>query len=191
VAGHHLIDAYLATLAQRLPADAIDELADGLTETYQRHRCAGLDRDAAATATIVEFGKPDQVMSAFVVWAPGRRTALVLLSSGPIVGGCWAASLIASHAWTWPIPAAARIAFAVTLLAVIVMLVLAVTGATSYRRTRIAVVAGIGLIGLDGAMLSTVLLIGPAFVWPMAIAVPASLVRMALTARVVPRILTG
>jgi hypothetical protein len=37
VAGHHLIDGYLAALARRLPTDAVDELA----ETYGRHLSSG------------------------------------------------------------------------------------------------------------------------------------------------------
>ena len=38
MASHQLIDAYLGSVAPRLPADTVDELADGLTETYRRHR---------------------------------------------------------------------------------------------------------------------------------------------------------
>ena len=41
MASHQLIDDYLARLAQRLPADAVDELADGITETWQHHLAAG------------------------------------------------------------------------------------------------------------------------------------------------------
>lgn len=41
---------------------------------------------------------------------------------------------------------------------------------------------------LDGAMLAALWLLAPPFVWPMALAVPASVVRMALTARAVPRL---
>ena len=189
MAGHHLIDGYLATLTRRLPADAVDELADGLTETYLRHRSAGLEPDAAARAAITEFGRPEVVMAAFVRQAPGRRAALMLLCSGPIVGLCWGTALVVGHAWTWPVPTVLRAAFGVTLLAVITMLVLAATGQRSYRRTRIAAGAGLCLIGLDGAILTTVVLIAPPFVWPMALAVPASLTRMALTARVMPRLL--
>ncbi|MET7970527.1 hypothetical protein [Micromonospora sp. NPDC005305] len=51
IASHHLIDAHLAILARRLPADAVDELADGLTETWQHQLAAGLPpADAARTA---------------------------------------------------------------------------------------------------------------------------------------------
>ena len=189
MAGHDLIDAYLATLARRLPAEVVDELADGLTETYQRHRSAGLPPVAAGRAAIAEFGRPEVVVAAFVRQAPGRRLALALLCSGPVVGLCWAVTLIAGHAWAWPVPGTLRVAFGATLLAVVTMLVLAASARRSYRRTRIAVAAGLGMIGLDGVILATVMLIGPPFVWPMALAVPASITRMALTAPVVARLL--
>ena len=88
MASHHLIDAYLATLARQLPADAVDELADGLAETYQHHRSTGLEPDIAARNSIAEFGTPDLVTEAFVRHAPGRRAALMLLGTGPIIGLC-------------------------------------------------------------------------------------------------------
>jgi hypothetical protein len=42
---------------------------------------------------------------------------------------------------------------------------------------------------LDGAILTTLVLIAPPFAWPMALAVPASLARMTLTARAMPQLL--
>src|SRR5207247_1349905 len=71
MAGHQLTDAYLGALARRLPADVVDELADGLTEAYLRHVSSGLDRDAAAGAAVAEFGEPDEVVAAFVQHSPG------------------------------------------------------------------------------------------------------------------------
>lgn len=189
MASHHLIDTYLLALARRLPADTVDELADGLSETYQRYRSSGLEEHAAVQAAIAEFGAPEEVIAAFVRQAPGRRAAWTLLCSGPIVGLCWGTTLIVDHAWTWPVPAGLRTAFGATLLAVIAMLALAATGRHSYRRTRIAVGAGIGMIGLDCAILATMMVIAPPFVWPMALAVPASLTRMTLTARLMPQLL--
>jgi hypothetical protein len=189
MAGHHLIDAYLAALARRLPADAVDELADGLEETFGRHLSSGLDPDRAARAAIAEFGDPDLVLGAFVRQAPGRRVARILLCLGPAVGACWAAALAESHAWTWPVAVPLRLGFGVTLLAVVTALVFAATGLSGYRRTRLTAFAGLGLITLDGAMLATVLLIAPPFAWPMALCIPASLTRIMLTMRVMPRLL--
>jgi hypothetical protein len=45
------------------------------------------------------------------------------------------------------------------------------------------------VIGLDGAILAAMAFIAPPFVWPLALAVPASLARLTLTARVMPRLL--
>src|SRR5690348_7361163 len=108
MAGHHLIDDHLAALGTSLPADTVDELADGLTETWQHHLATGLTPTEAAHAAIAEFGTPEQITRAFVAQAPGRRTARLLLATGPIIGASWAASLVIAHAWTWPVPAAAK-----------------------------------------------------------------------------------
>jgi hypothetical protein len=43
-----------------------------------------------------------------------------------------------------------------------------------------------GLVTLDLAMLAAVLLAAPAFVWPMALAIPASLARVGITLRRLP-----
>jgi hypothetical protein len=189
VAGDDLIEAYVAVLARRLPADAVDELADGLTETYLRHLSSGAEPAAAARAAVTEFGSPEAVVAAFVRQAPGRRVAVLLLCSGPVVGLSWATALVVGHGWTWPVPAVLRAGFGAGLLAVVAMLALAATARRSYRRTRIAACAGMCLIGLDGAALITMALVAPPFGWPMALAVAASLTRMVLTARVLPRLL--
>jgi len=189
MAGNQLIDGYLAGLARRLPADAVDELADGLTETYLRYRSGGLETDPAARAAIAEFGDADLVLTAFVRQAPGRRAAWALLFGGPVVGVCWAATLIVDRAWTWPVPRWLAPAIGVTLLVAVAMLVLAATGRRSYRRTQLAAGAGLVVIGLDGAILAAMAFIAPPFVWPLALAVPASLARLTLTARVMPRLL--
>ena len=62
MAGHHLIDAYVATLARRLPADAVDELAGGFTEAFLGYRAAGLDPDPAPQAAIAEFALTARAM---------------------------------------------------------------------------------------------------------------------------------
>jgi hypothetical protein len=74
VASHQLIDAHLATLAARLPSDAVDELADGLHETWHHYLDAGVASTDAARAAITEFGTAEQITDAFVRHAPGRRT---------------------------------------------------------------------------------------------------------------------
>jgi hypothetical protein len=42
MAGHQLIEAHLAELRRRLPADAVDELADRLTESAVRNSASTL-----------------------------------------------------------------------------------------------------------------------------------------------------
>jgi hypothetical protein len=190
VAGHHLIDDYLADLAARLPADTVEELADGLLESCQRHRATGLASADAASAALAEFGTVEQIIDAYVMQSPGRRTARMLLASGPVVGVCWGGSLAAAHAWTWPVPASAAAGFGLVLLAVVAALVTAATSRRSYRRTRLGAAGGLGLVALDVAMLTAALLAAPTPVWPMLAAVPASLARIGFTLRALPETLT-
>ncbi|WP_030437250.1 HAAS signaling domain-containing protein [Actinoplanes subtropicus] len=188
MAGHDLIDDYLARLARHLPADAVAELADGLAETYDRQLSAGLAKDAAATAAIAEFGAPEVVLAAFVRQSPGRRTALILLACGPVVGACWATLLISEHAWTWPVPAGLRLAFGLALVAVVAALAYAATARTAYRRTRASAPGCLVLLLLDAGLLATAATTVPALRWPFALAAAASLTRMTLTARALPRL---
>lgn len=187
MAGHHLIDAYLAELARRLPTDVVDELADGLHETWRQHLEQGLAPTDAARAAIAEFGSAAQVSDAFVAQASGRTTARLLLATGPIVGAAWASTLLAARAWTWPVPAGVVGGMGVTLLGVVACLIAAATTRHGYGRTRLGHVAAVGVITLDVAMLVLVLLAAPLLVWPMAIAIPASLTRIAMALRRMPR----
>jgi hypothetical protein len=191
MAGYPLIDAYLGELAGRLPSDAVDELADGLHETWCHHLDQGLTPSAAARAAIAEFGTPHQITGAFVAHATGRRTARTLLVTGPLFGVCWGTSLIAAKAWAWPIPAIAGAAFAVSLLAVVGCLVAAATSQHNYRRTRLGNLGAAGLIALDAAMITAVTFAAPTLVWPMAIAIPASLIRIATTLHRIPSPITS
>jgi hypothetical protein len=189
VAGHQLIDDYLAELVRRLPADAVDELADGLEEAFRHHQRRGLSAAGAAAAATSEFGNPDLIVREFIRQAPGRRAALALLASGPLFAGLWGSSLISAQAWTWPIPLGAAAAFGATLLAVVATLVIAVLS-RSYQRTKLTGPACALLAALDGAMIAAIAMTAPALSWPMALAIPASIVRIGLALRTVPRILT-
>lgn len=191
MAGHRLIDDLVAVLAERLPAGAVEELADGLTEAWTHHLAAGLSPTEAAHAAAAEFGTPEQIIDAFVALAPGRRIALHLLAGGPVVGVCWAAGLIATRAWTWPLPTLAWVLFGVVLCATVAALVSASTSRHSYRRTRLGAAGALGLVMLDAAMLTAVAVIAPAPAWPLLIAVPASLTRIGLTVRSLPAALAA
>jgi hypothetical protein len=53
VASHALIDAHLAALRhRRLPSAAVDEMADGLIETYDQRVRDGLDQDSAGESVL-------------------------------------------------------------------------------------------------------------------------------------------
>lgn len=190
MARHHLIDQHVTRLAERLPDNAVDELADGLTETWHHHMAAGRSPTRAADAAIAEFGTPDQIIDAFVTHAPGRRMALRLLASGPIVGASWAAGLIASRGWNWPMPHPLHIAFGLLLCGAIVALLSATASRHSYRRTRLGAAGGATLLVLDTAMLATVSIIAPPLAWPLLAAILASLIRIAWTAWSLPAALT-
>jgi hypothetical protein len=182
-----LIDAYVMDLTHRLPVDTVDELADGLVEAWQRHCANGLAPEDAERAAIAEFGPAGWVADDFVAQAPGRRTARLLLATGPVMGVCWGASLVTAKVWTWPIPATAAVAYVAALLAVVVLLLAAGTSRHSYRRARLGGWGAVMLAALDAAMLVAVAMLTPALVWPMAVAVPASLFRIGFAVRSRPR----
>jgi hypothetical protein len=180
VADHDLIGGYLAGLAGRVPRDAVDELADGLIETWQHHQRAGLDPTTAAEAAIAEFGSVERVGEAFVTAAPGRRVSRLLLASGPVVGAWWGVSLAADHAWSWPADARVVAGCVLLLPAVVLCLLAAATTRHSYRRTRLGIFGACGVVALDLGMVAAALLLAPVLIWPMAVAVPISLTRVAV-----------
>lgn len=181
--GNPLISAYLTALHRRLPPGPADEVADGLLEAYQHHLGHGEDTDAAARAAITETGDVTVITAEFARHAPGRRTARLLLATGPVMGACWGSALISARAWAWHVPAGARIAFAVALLAAIAGLALAAASRHSYRRTRLTAPAGAGLVVLDTAMITAALLAAPALTAALILAAAASTARIAYTIR--------
>jgi hypothetical protein len=185
MASHELITAQLDQLARRLPAPAVDELADGLITTYEQQLARGLAPADAAEAAIDEFGRPDDIVAAFVHHSPGRRTARVLLASGPLLAAVWAPSLVLNHAWTWPVAPAAVAAFGLALAAVVGALVTAATNQHHPRRDALAPVGAGGLMLLDATAVAVIILVAPAIATIMVIAVAASVIRIGLTARAV------
>jgi hypothetical protein len=183
-----LIDDYLAGLRRRLPAPIAEEAAAGLLETYEHHLAAGAGDQEAARAALAEFGGLAMVASEFTRQAPGRRAARLLLATGPVAGACWAAALIGGHAWTWPVPAAARLAFGAILLLAALTLLAAATSQHSYQRTRLAMLASPVILALDVTAVAAVVLAAPALTWALGAAVAVSLGRIALTAWTLPRL---
>ena len=172
-----LIDGYLAELSADLPSPIVEELADGLDETYRGLVGQGLAPDAAALAAVTEFGEPRVIVAAFAAASAGRRTASRLLAAGPVVGACWAAVLIGARAWTWPVPAEPRALFGMLLITVIALLAVAALGRRYRPVCRAAAAACAGTVLLDAAMTGTVLAFDPALAWPAAIAVTLSVSR--------------
>ena len=185
-----LIRDHLAVLAAQLPAPIVEELADGLAETYQSYIRQGLAPDAAAESAVADFGDPHVIVAEFARVNPARRAARRLLLTGPVVGGCWAAVLISGRAWAWPIPLPARIGFGLALLTVIGLLTAAVREA-KYRAVTQAGIAGcLGITALDATMIAGVTLALPSMTWFTLAAISASTVRIMLSMQTLRPVLT-
>jgi hypothetical protein len=183
-----LIDDYLAGLRRRLPAPIAEEAAAGLLETYEHHLVSGAGDQEAARAALAEFGDLATVAGEFTRQAPGRRAARWLLATGPVAGLCWAAALIGGRAWTWPVPATARLVVGAVLLLAVLALLVAATSQHSYQRTRLAMLASPVILILDVTAITAALLTAPALTWTLGTAVAVSLGRIALNAWTLPRL---
>jgi hypothetical protein len=95
--------------------------------------------------------------------------------------------MIAAKVWTWPIPLPATATYAAVLVAAVAVLLVAATSRHDYRRARLGTAGAYALVGLDAAMIVAVAALAPVLVWTMAVAIPASLVRVGLTLRSLPR----
>lgn len=183
-----LITSYVSGLHRRLPATLADEAADGLLETYEHHLAAGADDRSAARTAIAEFGDVDTVVGEYTRQAPGRRAARRLLATGPAVGACWAAALIAARAWTWSVPEVIPLALGAALLLAVVGLAAAATSRHSYQRTRLAAAASLVILALDIMAVTAILPAAPDRTWALSLAAAVSLGRIAFTARTLPRL---
>jgi hypothetical protein len=191
MSGSRLIGDYLAILSADLPGRIVDELADGLDETYRRYLGQSGDPEAAARSAVTEFGEPRVIVAAFADASRARKTARRLLAAGPVVGLGWASVLISARAWTWPVPVVPRVLFGLALITVIGLLA-AATLSRQYRLVcRAAAAACVGTAILDAVMTGTVLVIAPALVWPITVAVVLSAGRSGFALRSVHHALTG
>jgi hypothetical protein len=191
VAEPRLIADYRSALSHRLPEPLVDEIADGLAETYEYYVATGIAPDQAAQAALAEFGDADTIAAAFAIDAPARRTARALLAMGPVTGACWVVALISEHAWRWFLPGSATGGLGIVLAAIISLLACAArTG--SYRLGRRAMTAAcLALIALDCSLIVAVALPGAVRAWPVALAVTAGAVRVCFTARALRRLRLG
>lgn len=186
-----LIGDYLAALSAELPAPIVAELADGLEQTHRHYLGLGLDPDAAARAAVTEFGEPQVVATAFTRASPARRAARGLLAIGPVAGACWGAALVINRAWSWPVPAGARVLLGAALITVIGLLAAAAFGLRYRSAARAAAAGCAGIILLDATMAIAVALAVPAVIWPVIVAAAASAVRITFAARCLRSVLTG
>jgi len=185
-----VIGAYLAVLAAELPASIVEELAGGLAETYQSYLRQGVAPGPAAQSAVAEFGDPHVIAAEFARVNPARRGARRLLLTGPVAGACWAAVLITSRAWAWPVPLLARIGFGLVLLTVIGLLAAAALG-TRYRVAARAGIAGcLGIAAIDAIAITGAMLASPSVTPVMISAMTASTVRIALSVQALRPILT-
>ena len=183
-----LIAGYVTGLHRKLPAPIADEAADGLIEAYEHHLAAGTGDQEAARAALAEFGELGLVVSEYTRQAPGRCAARLLLATGPVAGLCWALALIPGRAWTWPVPAIARLGFGAALLLAAVLLLAAATSRHSYHRTRLTAAASPVLLALDAAAVAAAALAAPALTPALGVAAAFSLSRIAFTAWVLHRL---
>lgn len=180
-----LIRDYRAALSRQLPAPIAEEVAGGLTETYQA--CLRRDHapDIAARSAIAEFGDPQLIVAEFTRASPARRAARRLLATGPAAGACWAAALVTSQAQAWPVPLAARVLLGLTLAAVVTMFTIAALGTRYQLAIRTALAGCVGITALDIAMITGVLLAAPAITWITAAAIAVSTARIIVSTRAV------
>jgi hypothetical protein len=178
---HPAVTGYLGLLAEQLPGDLVDELSDGLLQTYQRHARVG-DPDTAATAAIAEFGDVSTVLNACVQACPGRQAARRLLLTGPLVGAAWACALVVTTAWTWQLPPLVPVLLAFTLFTTIAALVVGSAGRVSYRRTStLGSIAAIAVLLIDTSLPVAALVAAPAVNAAVLLAIGASLTRLVWT----------
>jgi hypothetical protein len=86
------------------------------------------------------------------------------------------------------VPAALRLGFGAALLLAVAGLAASATSRHSYRRTRLAAVASLVILALDATAITTVVLAGPARTWVLSLAAVVSMGRIAVTARMLPRL---
>lgn len=185
-----LIEEYEAVLFAELPAALAEEVSDGLHLAYETYLRQGLPRGDAAAAAVAEFGAARMVTEAFSRASPAGRAARALVVTGPLVGLCWAAELIAGRAWDWPVPVIVPVLVGAVLVGSIAVLVAAVRG-RAYRFVRRSGVTGCaGVIVVDLSMITAVVLAGPGARWLAVVAIGASTTRLLAVVRALRPMLT-
>ena len=191
MSGSGLIAGYLDVLSAQLPGPVVEEVADGLEETYRRYLGLGLAPVAAADAALAEFGDPRLIAAAFARTHPARLAARRLLAIGPVVGACWVVALVTGRAWTWPVPVMIGIVPGLALVTAGILLGVA-SISTRYRSVARSGTAGcIGVMMLDLTMITGVILADPELSWAAGLAMTLSAARFAFGARLLRPMLVG
>ena len=216
------VRTYLAEIATRLtgPAqarrDILAELDGGLADAACAYRADGMSPAQAARAAIAEFGRPDRVAAGFraeLSTAQARRTAFILMTTGPAIGVLWAAAALASGIgahdaapWRWTgWPAGDRLAIhlaVIVLVAVIgsILFTLAATGSLTRwlpaRPATSAAVAATGIAAVDVTLLALLAALaattpGRLAALPAGAAATASLARLTFAGRAAHSCLTN
>jgi hypothetical protein len=208
-----LLDEWLEQLGAALPARGrsrrriVDELSDGLHSAAEHRLHAGDDLVTAARAAVAEFGEVDVVAASFhgeLTAHLARRTGLVLLASGPLVGLAWLAALVPP---LWPPRPASLLSAHPLYLAVLAtaipaaILAVAATGPLgrslplrAAHAPRLAAVAAIACAVGDGLLLAALATLVATQVspWlPTLLAAAVSTARLAFTTWATRRCLTA
>jgi hypothetical protein len=180
VAEPELITTQLHALRSRLPEQLYDEVADGLLETYQAQLESHPRRADAARAAVTEFGDVDTITRAVCRNSSWHHLSSVLLSTGPVLGGVWAVTLLSGPTWLFSVPDSIRICYGAALLTAVALLLSGRLETRAYQKgLRQVLLASIVLVVLDltmcFALLHSTVTIGGA----TAVALAASLARVA------------
>lgn len=207
--GNGVVDGYLGEIDRTLVAPpavraaVMAEMGDGLLEAVADFQERGLPEEEAVRAAIAEFGEPGRIAAAFqpeLCARQVRRSALTLMTSGPIVGIAWLAGAVFAYMpparhhlsgpW-WALPLAG-VAIVVGIPGLVVAIT--ATGRTGLRLTfpprlpaKAVSIASVAAVTADATMLTTVGLYlsmtsvsSPLLFVP---AIAASLVRICLATR--------
>ena len=161
----------------------LDKLAPPAEETARETTGAWARAFGAALA----HGDERALSGLFAADAPARRAARLLLGAGPLVGGCWAALLVNTRAWDWPVPELGKACAGLLLVSVIALLAIAACTDSYQRAQRAATLACVGLIALDSTLGTAMFLPAAAHGWLMVLAA-AGCARISFAARSLRRI---
>lgn len=201
-----IVDDYLGEIANALVAPqaaraaVMMEIGDGLLETVASYRERGLPEQEAICSAIAEFGEPHRIAAAFqpeLCARQVRRSALTLMTSGPVVGIAWLVGVVvaamppARHHLSGPWWALPVVGVAIVIGIPGLMIAITATGRVGLRLTfpprlpaKAVSIASVAAVTADATMLTIaglyLSMTADSPVLPLVPAIVASLVRMCL-----------